>query len=94
MGILGEGIIIGKLSFIRPSFSAEKHFSASDVHPSPLRRALNLPLDVSLSVWSLGNSLVSAWTSAEGGAVVSNKQGGVLGRELNWPSKDLPSVTD
>lgn len=64
------------------------------VHQTPLRRALNLPLDVSLRVWRLGNNLVSAWSSAEGGAVISNKQGGVVGRELNWPSKDLLSVTD
>lgn len=89
MGVLGEGIIIRKLSF-----SAKKNFSANEVHQSLLRRALNLPLDVSLSVWRLGNRLVSAWNSAEGGAVVSNKQGGVVGRELNWPFKDLPSVTD
>lgn len=96
MRIQRDFMLIGKSSPISPFFSFKTNFSASElkVHHTPLRRDLNLPLDVSLNFQSLANKVVSAWYSAEGGALVCNKHGGVVGKEQNYRSKDLPSLTD
>lgn len=70
MGIQGDCILLGRSCPISLPFSPKKNFSDSElkVHHTPLRRDLNLPIDVSLNFENLGNRVVSTWYGAEGDA--------------------------